>query len=214
MAKLVAQLAGALLPKPRSGSPPSESRAAATSNEAPKSGKARKAASPAAPEPAAASPSKLAEPAKIKKAKKPLAAKPEPAPEPVVVRTPGKVRAHPDAGLTAAQVKQLHRKLVEERDRINARIRSRVGQATLDSSPLSEEGDQAQRATEQDYQLRLADKQQKLLEQVLAALSKFETGEYGICEGSEEPIGFRRLEIRPWARYSVEYKEMLDRQNR
>ncbi len=123
-------------------------------------------------------------------------------------------KAHPDAGLTKPQVKKLHAKLIEERDRINARIRQRVGQATEDASPLAEEGDIAQRATEQDYQLRLADKQHKLLEQVLAAISKMEIGEYGVCEGSEEPIGFRRLEIRPWARYSVEYKERMDRRNR
>jgi DnaK suppressor protein len=123
-------------------------------------------------------------------------------------------RAHPDAGLTKAQLKKLHQKLVEERDRINARIRQRVGHATEDASPLAEEGDIAQRATEQDYQLRLADKQHKLLDQVLAAISKMEGGEYGVCEGSEEPIGFRRLDIRPWARYSVEYKERMDRRNR
>jgi DnaK suppressor protein len=123
-------------------------------------------------------------------------------------------RAHPDAGLTKPQVKKLYQKLIEERDRINARIRQRVGHATEDASPLAEEGDIAQRATEQDYQLRLADKQHKLLDQVLAALNKMEIGEYGVCEGSEEPIGFRRLEIRPWARYSVEYKERMDRRNR
>ena len=77
-----------------------------------------------------------------------------------------------------------------------------------------EEGDIAQRAAEQDYQLRLADKQHKLLDQVIEALAKLESGEYGVCEGSGEPIGFRRLEIRPWACYSVEYKEQLDRRNR
>ncbi len=123
-------------------------------------------------------------------------------------------RAHPDAGLTKSQIRQLYQKLVDERDSINARIRQRVGQATEDASPLAEEGDIAQRATEQDYLLRLADKQHKLLDQVMNAISKLETGEYGICEGSEEPIGFRRLDIRPWARYSVEYKERMDRRNR
>jgi len=123
-------------------------------------------------------------------------------------------KAHPDAGLSKTQVQNLYSMLVEERDRINARIRQRVGQATEDASPLAEEGDIAQRATEQDYQLRLADKQHKLLDQVMNALSKMENGEYGMCEGSDEPIGFRRLEIRPWARYSVEYKERMDRRNR
>ncbi|MFO0690086.1 MAG: TraR/DksA family transcriptional regulator [Myxococcota bacterium] len=124
------------------------------------------------------------------------------------------IHAHPDSGLRKAEVEKLYQKLVEERDRVDARIRKRIGYATEDASPLVEEGDLAQRATEQDYQLRLADKQNKLLDQVLHAIAKMKTGEYGICEGSGEPIGFRRLEIRPWARYSVEYKEDLDRRNR
>jgi len=124
------------------------------------------------------------------------------------------IRAHPEAGLSKAQVAQLHAKLNEERDRIHGRIRERVGQATQDAAPLPEEGDRAQRLREQDYQLRLADKQQKLLDQVEGALERLESGEYGICPGSGEPIGFPRLEIRPWARYSVDYKEQMDRRKR
>lgn len=123
-------------------------------------------------------------------------------------------KAHPDAKLTKKQLEKLHQRLVEERDKILLGIRGHVRQATADTAPLAEEGDIAQRATEQDYLLRLADKQRKLLDQIYNALDKLESGEYGVCEGTGEPIGFRRLEIRPWARYSVEYKERMDRRNR
>ncbi len=123
-------------------------------------------------------------------------------------------QAHPDANLTKAQVRKLKDLLLKERDAVIRDLRRYVSEATADSSPLVEEADLAQRATEQDYQLRLADKQRKLLDQIQVALRKMETGEYGICEGTEEPIGYPRLEIRPWARYSVEYKAMLDRRNR
>lgn len=123
-------------------------------------------------------------------------------------------QAHPDASLTKAQVRRLKDLLLKERDAVIRDLRRYVSEATADSSPLVEEADLAQRATEQDYQLRLADKQRKLLDQIQVALRKMETGEYGICEGTEEPIGYPRLEIRPWARYSVEYKAMLDRRNR
>lgn len=124
------------------------------------------------------------------------------------------LKAHPDAKLTKKQVEQLYQRLLEEREKILQGIRGHVRQATADNDPLAEEGDIAQRATEQDYQLRLADKQRKLLDQIHNALDKMTEGEYGICEGTGEPIGYRRLEIRPWARYSVEYKERLDRRNR
>ncbi len=147
-------------------------------------------------------------------------AKPKPKPSAAPAKTPksprgeAAIRAHPDAKLTKQQLKKLHGRLLEERDKLLLGIRRHVGQAVQDSSPLPEEGDVAQRATDQENALRLADKERKLLDQIAVALEKMDAGEYGICEGTEEPIGFRRLEIRPWARYSVEYKEMLDRQQR
>ena len=41
-----------------------------------------------------------------------------------------------------------------------------------------------------------------------------ENGDYGICEYSGEDIPFKRLMISPWAKYTVEAKEELERQER
>lgn len=61
---------------------------------------------------------------------------------------------------------------------------------------------------------RIHDKNRKLLSEVNAALKKFESGEYGICEGTGDYISKKRLKIRPWTRYSIEYKEHLDEEKR
>ncbi len=119
--------------------------------------------------------------------------------------------AHPDSGLTKAQFRKLHELLLKERAAVVSEIRKSVAGAVEDASPFSESIDQAQHETEQNFRLRLADKQRKLLNEIQAALEKMDEGEYGVCEGTEDPIGFPRLEVRPWARYSVEYKEMKDR---
>jgi DnaK suppressor protein len=58
----------------------------------------------------------------------------------------------------------------------------------------------------------MADKDRKLLIEIDVAIEKMKNGEYGLCEGTDEPIGFKRLEIRPWTRYSVAYKELLERE--
>ena len=123
-------------------------------------------------------------------------------------------RAHSDSGLSRPEVKALHQKLQQERGKVLAELRRSVHGAVDEISPFSESIDQAQHETEQNFRLRLADKQRKLLNEIDTALQKMDTGEFGICEGTEDPIGFRRLEIRPWARYSVEYKEMKDRRDR
>jgi DnaK suppressor protein len=177
---------------------------------APKPAAAKRPAAPAAPAPRPVRANGPVEEA--------IPSPPAPEPETVTVEPRGarvrEPRAHPDAGLTKAQVKRLHARLLEERNAVLAEIRRSVQGAVEEVPVFTESIDQAQHETEQNFRLRLADKQRKLLNEIQAALLKLEEGEYGICEGTEDPIGYARLEVRPWARYSVEYKELKDRRER
>jgi DnaK suppressor protein len=202
---------------PKAAAPAKSSRASASKAAAPKTAAARRTAPAPAPAPPSKTAAKKPAPAAV-----PAAIAPEPAPaaaEPVVAeaRAPRGVReprAHPDSGLTKQQVKRLHQRLLEERNSVLVEIRRSVQGAVEEVPVFTESIDQAQHETEQNFRLRLADKQRKLLNEIQAALLKLEEGEYGICEGTEDPIGYARLEVRPWARYSVEYKEMKDRRER
>lgn len=117
-----------------------------------------------------------------------------------------------DAELSREDIVRLHQKLVEERASVKERIERHVAEAMEDTDNLPDEMDIATRQSEQAYILRLADKEKKLLREIDHALSKFDRGTYGICEGTGDPIGLKRLELRPWTRYSVEYKEQLERE--
>ncbi len=123
-------------------------------------------------------------------------------------------RAHPDAQLTKKQIKELYDKLISERARVEEGLGVHLSDAISDVDPLSDEMDVAQRHTEQAYLMRFADKERKLLVQISTALEKLHDGEYGVCEGTGEPISFKRLELRPWTRYSVEYKEQVERERK
>ena len=123
-------------------------------------------------------------------------------------------RADPDSGLTPTQVKTLYEKLLDERERLMEGVRRHVGEAVADPTRLPDEGDQAAAHASQAYLLRVADKETKMLRQVVSALEKLESGEYGMCEGSGEAIGYKRLAIRPWTRYGVQYKEQLEREKK
>ena len=124
------------------------------------------------------------------------------------------VRAHPDAELSAKQVRELHDKLVAERTRVRRGLEQHLSEATRDLDPLPDEADQASRSSEQAYLIRFADKERKLLREIDYALERLKTGDYGVCLGSDEPIGFRRLSLRPWTRYSIAYKEELEHEKR
>jgi DnaK suppressor protein len=61
---------------------------------------------------------------------------------------------------------------------------------------------------------KLGTRERNLLKKIDHALEKFETGDYGICELTGEPIPLERLMARPVAQYTVEAKELLEQQER
>lgn len=88
--------------------------------------------------------------------------------------------------------------------------------ATLKEGPL-QEPDQSDRATsETDWglELRTRDRQRKLGAKIDAALRRIDTGEYGYCEITGEPIALQRLEARPIATMTLEAQEQHERDER
>jgi DnaK suppressor protein len=83
-----------------------------------------------------------------------------------------------------------------------------------DYQPPADLSDAATAEIESTFQFRMHDKNRKLLNEVENALQKFEQGTYGICEGTGDFISKERLKVRPWTKYSIEYKEYLDEQKR
>lgn len=64
---------------------------------------------------------------------------------------------------------------------------------------------------EQEFTLGLVEKDRGLLREINQALAKIQDGTYGICEGTGKAIPKARLEIQPWARYSVEWARQLEK---
>ncbi len=71
--------------------------------------------------------------------------------------------------------------------------------------------DRASLESERALELRTRDRGRKLISKIDEALRRIETGEYGYCEDSGEPINIRRLIARPIATFSVEAQERHER---
>lgn len=70
--------------------------------------------------------------------------------------------------------------------------------------------DPADRATieeEHALELRTRDRERKLLKKVEQAIARIDSGDYGWCEETGEPIGISRLLARPTANLSLEAQE-------
>ena len=119
-----------------------------------------------------------------------------------------------EKALTATQRKELVGALIKKRDELRAVLRERRSGASTDDERTGDEADQASEDAEVALETRLMDRDAKLLREVERALKKVEDGDYGLCEGTDEPIGYARLKLRPWTRYSVTYKEELEREEK
>ena len=74
--------------------------------------------------------------------------------------------------------------------------------------------DRASEETDRALELRTRDRQRKLVSKIDAALRRIETGEYGYCEMTGEPISLKRLDARPIATMTLEAQERHERRER
>ena len=103
--------------------------------------------------------------------------------------------------------------LKKERESLLDKARAAVdaGNIALDKDEMYDEVDLASATVDQNLTFRLLDRDRKLLNEIEHAIQKIQTGDFGYCEGTGEPIPKRRLELRPWCRHSVKYKEQLEK---
>lgn len=115
--------------------------------------------------------------------------------------------------LTATQKKELVNMLKQKRQELIERLKKRRHTATTQEN-VGDEVDQAVEDAGVSLETRLMDREAKLLREVERALEKVKDDTYGLCEGTDEPIGYARLKLRPWTRYSVTYKEELENESK
>jgi RNA polymerase-binding transcription factor DksA len=69
-------------------------------------------------------------------------------------------------------------------------------------------------AYEKDFALSLLSQEQDALYEIEEALKRIEVGAYGVCEMSNKVIPHARLEAIPFARFTVECQQQLEKENR
>ena len=116
--------------------------------------------------------------------------------------------------MSAAQLDYFRQKLIDWREAIVRESRDTM--ASLKSGPIREADvtDRASSETDWAIELRTRDRQRKLISKIEAALRRIDSGEYGFCEVTGEPISLARLEARPIATMTVEAQERHERQER
>ena len=112
------------------------------------------------------------------------------------------------------QKEYFRRKLMGWKNEILRESHGTLMQLQQDENHLPDIADRASSETEKALELRTRDRQRKLISKIDAALRRIETGEYGYCEETGEPISLRRLDARPIATLSLEAQERHEREER
>jgi DnaK suppressor protein len=76
-----------------------------------------------------------------------------------------------------------------------------------DTSIVPDPADRATIEEEHALELRTRDRERKLLKKIAQSLGRIESGEYGFCDETGEPIGLGRLIARPTATLSLEAQQ-------
>jgi DnaK suppressor protein len=116
--------------------------------------------------------------------------------------------------LTQEQLDEPNRALDERRASLVSLIDERQHAERDVSREVGDEMDEANAEGATSLVSKLLERDVRMLAEIDRALAKMKEGAYGLCEGTGEPIGYRRLRLRPWARYSVSYQEQIEHAER
>ncbi len=120
--------------------------------------------------------------------------------------------------LNREEVAQLKQELTKLKDELilKANTRKHDGSYEISRDDISDETDLAAVETDQEVNLKLAEAERQKLNLIERALKKidYNDGSFGLCESTGEPIGVKRLQIQPWALYSLRHQEDLERNRR
>jgi len=74
--------------------------------------------------------------------------------------------------------------------------------------------DQATLESERNFEIRIRDRERKLINKVQGTLRQISEGNYGTCESCQEPIGVKRLLARPVTTYCISCKSEMEDQEK
>ena len=112
------------------------------------------------------------------------------------------------------QVEYFRRKLIRWQDDLLKEANGTLASLSEGGIMEADITDRASVETDRALELRTRDRARKLISKIDQALQRVESGSYGFCEDTGEPIGLRRLEARPIATLSIEAQERHERMER
>ncbi len=107
-------------------------------------------------------------------------------------------------------LEQFKTQLMEKRDAILNEAGKTLSEMTDQNSNVPDPNDRATIESDRSFELRIRERERKLLGKIEEALERVEDGSFGICEECGEDIGIKRLEARPVTTLCIDCKTLQE----
>ena len=108
--------------------------------------------------------------------------------------------------VTAKDLKQIKALLQSKINELMAEAGKTVIDMAGQEEKLPDLNDRASQESELNLEIRMRERERKLIVKMRETIERIDAGEYGICEECGEPIGVKRLMARPVTTFCIECK--------
>ena len=98
-----------------------------------------------------------------------------------------------------AQLEEMKEKLISD-------VEQTLTEMTTQNGNIPDPNDRATVESDRNFELRIRDRERKLMNKIEEAIGRLDEGTYGVCDSCGEDIAVKRLEARPVAKYCIECK--------
>jgi DnaK suppressor protein len=112
------------------------------------------------------------------------------------------------------QLEYFRRKLIHWKNELLDQSAETIDNLQDSGRNVPDIADRASEETDRALELRTRDRQRKLVSKIDAALRRIESGEFGYCDMTGEPISLKRLDARPIATMTLEAQEKHERREK
>ena len=112
------------------------------------------------------------------------------------------------------QLEWFRRELLSQKNDLLSESKSTIAGLQDGTRNIPDIADRASEETDRALELRIRDRQRKLVSKIDSALRRIDEGEFGYCQDTGEPISLKRLVARPTTTLSLEAQERHERREK
>jgi RNA polymerase-binding transcription factor len=117
--------------------------------------------------------------------------------------------------VTDSKMLAFKKKLIKQRQELLSEAEQTLNnKLSTEKESFPDPTDQAVAELDNNFLLKLRGREQRLIKKIDEAISRIDSGTYGICESCGEQISVKRLEARPMTTLCIDCKKMQEEEEK